>query len=220
MLTVDNIRNYWRFGGARPVSSYISDDELKDILCHELPDKYAPYTLISDIWENMGDYFLVHHKEHHIDEFKNLRNAGVDTLYLRSIILTPELNIAASPLTSSLSQDYTYYYVYKGLLTIRCGTPNSYNKIDETDISIIEKYVFVGTPEERNIYLNKEYLEAYYNTEYLEIFKRVKKCIKKRLMYRTVSKNDGQPAKYPNVSEGFAKAMREGTIDTGRMEII
>lgn len=162
-----------------------------------LPAEFGPYSLLVPYAEPHGDVFCGAVSRHAVSEFAQLREQGRELFRIQSHAITGDVDFSGAQKPDALIG-------VNGLLHLHHG--NRSNKLGwlPSHLGIVHRIVQQFTGEQHD------------HCEYDRIFGSLKRAIKKRLKYETVSLRPGaEPRAYPvTMTERFKQAVDDARIET------
>ncbi|MFA7486383.1 MAG: hypothetical protein WCZ89_10185 [Phycisphaerae bacterium] len=170
-----DINNWRRLGRGQVLQFFATDDEVQNWLLTLLPPEYGPYTLVgADSIEVENKMYVEKGFEIDISDFKTAiyeKEYPRWQYWIRSKALTPKLDFLRQ-------KRITWVLSYSGLVGLQHGRYLKDAGRDFSSIGIVDKVI------------NDETGEEIVNKEYLSIFKKLKKEIKRHLLYSSIWKFD------------------------------
>jgi len=193
MLSVHEV---YRQGRGHSFQMYVTDTEISAFLLTELPATWAPYSIIGTYTEKVNaKQYRERFQEITPCDFLILRSHGIWAFWLRSLVLTPELDLAGiERLDAFLSLN--------GFVGLQQGRVNQ-GKREPTSVGIVDTVSNHVTGEIRR------------HEKSLRLFQSLKRILKKKCIHRsqwTWPNGRVERSKTPDVTEGFAAGLREGSI--------
>lgn len=195
-----------RAGQGRVFQFYITDEEMATVLNETLPKELGPYSLLFTEMVKSGKVYKEVPHTAEIGDFLDLRSQGVIQFYLHSGALTPQPR-----LSKGKGAWVSGILGLSGLLNILMG---SYIRgrwevhrvrWTDSDIGYVRKIENFETGEKLEL------------DDYAPIFNKLKRAIKRLLVYRTVwVHSDGRRFEWktPKMSEAMYQKYKSGEIVT------
>jgi len=174
---------------------YITDIELYNCLMQAIDNKTEDYSLIPTIWGDDGLYFF---EEYPFPNFLDLRERGVRFFYLNCHVLTPGIISGKEDYSREVS------FAFNGLIRIHQDKVEG-KQVKDCFISMLTSVIDESTG------------EVIQNKEYGSLFNKLKKIIKKKLVYKSLYIDRvGKVfiSKKPDMTEGYANQIRNVEIDS------
>ena len=184
------LTDFWYRIGSHRYEFFATNDEIQQFLLKELPDKFAPYSLVTTSGKVVREVML--------DQLQQLIADRHLNIFLRSHQLTPDLDKAMKQFRRQRPDDYQFQLGFAGLILVQPGAlaPGSF------DFSLVDK--LCHEPSGKIIKQDA----------YRPLFNAMKRLIRKKLVVWAVYDYGSvkQEYKKPMLTEGFAAAIRAGKI--------
>lgn len=194
MIELSNIDKYRGKGKGKVFQFFAVANELFKLI-NSLEEKFASkLELIKSEWDEKSNNWNYYRFD--IKEFLNLIEQGNNFFLLRSIEITPSIDLLKN------SDYHDDYYLYNGLIKMRYNFNPADNRIGESYIMLIDNIQNLEKPD-----------KTFSNKEALKIFNFLKKGLKSSLIYKgSFIGKSGKVYEVENVSKGYKEEFTNGTI--------
>ncbi|ASV30088.1 hypothetical protein [Maribacter cobaltidurans] len=194
MIELSNIDKYRGKGKGKVFQFFAVANELFKLI-NSLEEKFASkFELIKSEWDEKSNNWNYYRFD--IKEFLNLIEQGNNFFLLRSIEITPSIDLLKN------SDYHDDYYLYNGLIKMRYNFNPADNRIGESYIMLIDNIQNLEKPD-----------KTFSNKEALKIFNFLKKGLKSSLIYKgSFIGKSGKVYEVENVSKGYKEEFTNGTI--------
>ena len=184
------LTDFWYRIGSHRYEFFATNDEIQQFLLKELPDKFAPYSLVTTSGKVVREVML--------DQLQQLIADRHLNIFLRSHQLTPDLDKAMKQFRRQRPDDYEFQLGFAGLILIQPGVlaPGGF------DLSLVDKLRLEPSGQIIN------------QLAYRPLFNQMKRLIRKKLVVWAVYDSGAakQEWKKPMLTEGFAASIRAGKV--------
>ena len=206
-LFIENPDGWFRLGRGKSLQFFATDEEVQQWLNEALPSEYAPYFLVStDLVKEGKDYVQSPFQCDIADFLKCQREKAAKrriNFWIWSKILTPDLSLRHGTwVTAALSLNGLVHLQHGSIFAPQKGADPAHTLYrDVSSIGLVHRVQHVETGEIR-VY-----------EDYLRVFEKLRRRIKKSLVYSSIMSIDGQKEEltdFPLMTEGAARSHETG----------
>lgn len=189
--------NWISAGRGRDFQFFATDEDIFEILAEALPGELGPYSLLVTYLERHGKLYREIVRRRQVPDFADLRKEGQYLFNIESHAITGDVDFSGAQKLHALIG-------VNGLMHLRHGDRSEKLGWLPSHLGLVHSIVqqFTG--------------ERHEHREYDRIFGSLKRAIRKRLKYKTVSaRHDDETTDYPvPMTERFKQAVDRGEIET------